>query len=63
MYDTEATMSDDDIGSEIDVSVNWKIFSDLSVAFQYGLFMPGDAYPDSTNDNEEYFSIASTFTF
>ncbi|MBN2120823.1 MAG: alginate export family protein [Candidatus Omnitrophica bacterium] len=61
--DAEAVLNDKDIGSEIDVSISWDIFSDLSLNLQYGHFMPGDAYPKETNDNEEYFSLSTIFTF
>lgn len=63
IYDVDATLSDDDIGSEIDLRVSWQILSDLSCSLEYGYFMPGDAYPDSADDCEEYLSITTTFTF
>jgi hypothetical protein len=61
--DVDATENNSDIGSEIDVNFTWEILSDLSISFQYGRFKPGDAYPDSNNDIEEYFSFDTTFTF
>jgi len=63
IYDTDATLNDKDIGSEIDLTLSWQIFSDLSWSLEYGQFNPGDAYPDSTHDPEEYFSISMTYTF
>jgi hypothetical protein len=63
VYDLDATQANNDIGSEVDVTVNWQIFSDLSCTLQYGHFEPGDAFPDSTNDSEEYFSLNMSLTF
>lgn len=63
IYDTEATLDDKDIGSEIDLNLSWQILSDISWSLEYGHFKPGDAYPDSTHDPEEYFSISMTYTF
>lgn len=61
--DLEATEDNTDIGSEIDFSISWQIFSDLRCVMQYGYFLPGKAYPSSTNDNQQYFSISATLTF
>jgi hypothetical protein len=61
--DTDATQASSDIGSEIDASLDWKIFSDLSLTLQYGHFMPGDAYPGATSKSEDYFSASTTLQF
>ena len=61
--DSEATAGSHDIGSEIDLTVSWKILSDLSWSLSYGHFMPGNAFLDSTNDADDYFSNSLTFTF
>jgi hypothetical protein len=63
IYDTDATLNDHDIGSEIDFNISWQILSDLSFSVQYGHFWPGDAYPDYADDSEKYFSAGMTFTF
>lgn len=63
IYDGDATISDDDIGSEIDLRASWQILSDLSCSLEYGYFMPGDAYADSADDPENYFLVTTTFTF
>ena len=63
IYDTEASESNDDIGSEINASAIWQIFSDLRCTLQYGHFIPGDAYPYSSNDSEDYFSVSVVITF
>lgn len=61
--DTEATANSRDIGSEVDVTVSWQILSDLRWSLSYGHFMPGDAFLDSANDADNYFSNSLTLTF
>lgn len=61
--DTEAIGNSDDIGSEVDLTVSWQIFSDISWSLSYGRFSPGDAFPEGANDAEQYFSQSLTFTF
>ncbi len=63
IYDSEASLSNNDIGSEIDLETSWQIMSDLSCSIQYGHFRPGDAYPGSANDREDYISTSVTLTF
>jgi len=61
--DSEATADSHDIGSEIDLTVSWQILSDLKWSLNYGHFMPGDAFLDSADDADDYFSNSLTFTF
>jgi len=61
--DTDATVGDNDIGSEIDLNLSWQVLSDVNLTFEYGHFYPGDAFPNATNDSEEYFSADMTITF
>jgi len=61
--DTEATANSRDIGSEVDITLSWQIFSDLQWSLSYGHFMPGDAFVDSANDADNYFSNSLTLTF
>lgn len=61
--DLTATESSYDVGKELDFSLSWQIFSDLTWTVQYGIFSPGKAYPESSNDNENYFSIDLTYMF
>lgn len=63
IYDTDATNSDKGIGNEIDLNISWQIISDLSCSVQYGHFWPGDAYPDYSDDSENYLAAGATFTF
>jgi hypothetical protein len=61
--DADASMNDKDLGKEIDLNISWQILSDLSCSFEYGYFIPGNAYPETANDCEEYFSFGTTITF
>ncbi|MFC1514364.1 alginate export family protein [Candidatus Omnitrophota bacterium] len=61
--DLDAAQPSSDIGSEIDLNIDWQIFSDLNLSFEYGHFMPDDAYPGEANDSEDYFSVSTTFQF
>ncbi len=50
--DNRAVKSHRNIGKEIDISVVWNVFSDLSVSVDYGRFYPGGAYYyDEARDN------------
>lgn len=49
-----STTTTDDIGSEYNVSVNWRLWSDMVYSFRYGRFTPGDAYPAATRSKETY---------
>lgn len=42
--DGEATLAEKNIGQGLDLSLRWKVFSDLSFFAQYGVFVPGTAY-------------------
>jgi len=63
IYDPEASQNNEDIGSEIDINATWQIFSDLRCTIQYGHFMPTDAYSDTSDDSEDYFSVSLVITF
>lgn len=63
IYDADATLNETYIGSEIDLRLAWQITSDFSCALEYGYFTPGDAYADSNDDTQEYFSISTTLMF
>jgi len=61
--DLDATVTDKDIGDEINVNVAWQILSDTTLTLQYGYFIAGDAFPDASDDSETYFSTDLTLTF
>jgi len=63
MYDIDAVGMSRDIGYEVDATLKWNIFSDLSCAVQYGYFSPGKAYSAEANDNEKYFSLSTSILF
>jgi len=61
--DLDATVTDKNIGDEINLSISWQLLSDTTLSFQYGYFMAGDAFPDPSDDSETYFSTDLTLTF
>jgi hypothetical protein len=63
IYDPKASQDSADVGSEIDLTLNWQILSDLAFSLEYGHFMPGKAYPVSSNDSEDYLSLSTSISF
>lgn len=61
IFDYTTNYSSNKIGWEVDFSVNWKIFSDLSFSLEYGMFFPGEAYADKAK--RDYFSFSLTLSF
>jgi hypothetical protein len=61
--DLEATVTDKNIGDEINVNLSWQFLSDAALTLQYGYFIAGDAFPDASDDSETYFSTDLTLTF
>lgn len=47
--DPRSFRDDADIGKEFDLFLRWRIFSDLGLSVNYGLFMPGNAYDEKSN--------------
>ncbi len=41
----------DDVGTEIDAKINWKLYDNLSWNWDLGYFMPGKAYKKANGDN------------
>ncbi len=54
----EATEDERFVGQGADLSLRWKIFSDLSFFVNYGFFVPGPAYSDIENSSNRHFSMA-----
>ena len=50
-----------EIGYEVDLSLNWDIFSDVSFLGRFGLFKPGSAY--DLDDTRPYVSFSVLFAF
>ena len=61
--DLDATVTDKNIGDEININVAWQFLSDATLTLQYGYFIAGDAFPDVTDNSETYFSTDLTLTF
>jgi hypothetical protein len=56
-----ATEDSRSVGQGVDLSVKWKVFSDLSFFAQYGLFIPGQAYSDKKKWNTAMFGMLLEF--
>ncbi|MBU2540319.1 MAG: alginate export family protein [Candidatus Omnitrophica bacterium] len=63
IYDTDATVSNLDIGQEADFYFYWKLRKNIFWSNRYGIFFPGDAYPTTTNNNTKYFYSRFRITF
>jgi hypothetical protein len=59
--DTRADRPQRNLGKEFDISITWKIFSDLSASLNYGRFYPGNAYSDK--DAKDFVMFTMTFQF
>ena len=63
IYDTDATENSLDIGKEIDVYLYWKINPSWLIISRFGVFYPGQAYPDSANETSKYAYLRTTISF
>ena len=61
--DFESTDNDADVGQEWDVYLHWQVMEQLRASLRYGIFFSGDAFPEATNDNTEFFSASLTYSF
>lgn len=59
--DSRAFLDDTDVGKEIDVTLRWRIFSDLGFSLNYGCFFPGAAYQNGKARN--FVSAGVTYSF
>jgi hypothetical protein len=59
--DSRAFLDSADVGQEVDLSLRWRILSDLGFTLNYGIFFPGKAYTDDSPRN--FFSAGLTYTF
>ena len=59
--DTRANRDSAFLGQEVDLFVEWRIFSDLAVTFRYARFFPGRAYSD--RDPRDFFFTGLNFSF
>jgi len=51
------------VGGEIDLFMDWRLFSDLSATVRYGVFLPGDAMPADRDDARHFFYAGVTYAF
>jgi len=63
IYDIEATRTGVEVGQEFDLSFEWEIISDITLSADYGVFLPGNAFPIETDDLETYLTTSFTFSF
>jgi hypothetical protein len=63
IYDSQATEANEDIGKEFDLFLYWEPNSSFYMNLRFGIFYPGDAYPETTNSNTKYLLTRATFKF
>ena len=61
--DLESTLPNRDIGEELNLFAHWKINSNILWSTQFGIFYPGDAYPETTHDHTKYLYSGLTYYF
>jgi hypothetical protein len=61
MSDFRANRASAEIGNEVDLFLEWRIFSDLSWTLRYGRFFPGAAYTD--RDPRDFLFTGLNFSF
>lgn len=55
--DGAATAASSKIGSEVDITIAWRLAGDLKYQFKWGRFSPGAAYPSGTRSSESYLKL------
>ena len=63
IFDAQASEADDDVGTEVDLTLSWPLLSDCTLDIEYGHFIPGAAYPPATSNHTQYFAVSVTTTF
>jgi hypothetical protein len=61
--DLRADLPNADVGWELDVSVIWRLLSDLLIEARYGRFAPGNAYSSATDEVRNFLSVSVTYMF
>jgi hypothetical protein len=61
--DLRAGMADAEVGAEVDLTLAWRVLSDVLVELRYGLFLPGSAYPGTMDDVRGFLTAAVTYIF
>jgi len=54
---------DSNLGQELDATVNWKLYDNLTWNWRFGWFMPGDAYKHGTVDAEDSTAVYGMLSF
>jgi hypothetical protein len=57
-----ATLSDD-LGSEVDLVIKWKLYDQLTWNWQLGHFMTGDAYKNAAGENDDVDAIQGILSY
>ncbi len=58
-----ATIDAGYVGFEVDLFVDWRIYSDLFATVRYGLFFPGEAMPAGEDNNRDFLYVGVTYAF
>lgn len=61
--DYESTLNDADLGDELNFFLHWKPHEKVLFSTQFGVFYPGEAFPEETRDNTKYFLSSVTVNF
>jgi len=59
--DSRAYLDSADVGKEVDLTLRWRIYSDLGFSVNYGCFFPGDAYQETKARN--FINVGMTYSF
>ncbi len=59
--DSRADLNSADVGEEVDVTLRWRLLSDVGFSVNYGCFFPGAAYTDTKARN--FLSLGLTYSF
>jgi hypothetical protein len=59
----EAVENSSNVGQGIDASLRWRIFHDLSFFLNYAVFLPGDAYASTEDDNKSFMMAGLNISF
>ena len=61
--DFESTSNSADVGDEVNFYLHWQVTDQLRAGLRYGIFFPGGAFPEDTNDPTKFFSASMTYSF
>jgi len=59
--DFRANLPSKQLGTELDLYLNWRVLSDVALGFNYGVFYPGDAFSES--DQRTFMLATVTYSF